>query len=105
MKTKAVQKLEDIKKVKATSDECRENILQTQNQQLKYIDEEFDRIISRIMARKEALKISYQDYCQEEIDLLQKEITKVETSMQDLTKNTEELNKYVERLGNSLIHK
>jgi len=88
-----------MKSCKVSNEDCKKNILQSQNQQFKYIDEEFDRIIARVMMKKEALKLSYQDVCQEEVSALEKEIIKVNTSMQDLTKGIAEVEKYMEKLG------
>jgi hypothetical protein len=96
LKTKVDKKIEDLK---SASQECRESIQEMQNIQLQYIDEEFDRIISKILAKKEALKEKYQDCCQEEIKILEKEIEKANGSAENLTKNIGEVNKYIDKLG------
>ena len=85
--------------MKTVNEGCRQDIIKTQKQQLQYIDEEFDRIIAKVMMRKEALKASYQDSCQDEISALEKEIGKTTTSIQDIGKNVEIIDKYIEKLG------
>ncbi len=99
LKMKITNKIDEIKKYKLSSEECKKSILNTQEQQLKFIDEEFDRIVARIMLKKESLKDSYQDQCQDEIKLLEKEISKVDGSINDLNKNIEEVDKYITKLG------
>lgn len=99
MKSRITKRLEDIKNSKNASEECRKNIAHSQDQQLTYIDEEFDRIIARILAKKETLKINYQDACENEVNLLEKEITRVDNAIKDLTLNIEEVDKYTEKLG------
>ena len=99
MKTKIVKKLDDVKNVKTVNEGCRQDIIKTQSQQLQYIDEEFDRIIAKVMMRKEALKASYQDSCQDEINALEKEIGRTTASIQDIGKNVEIIDKYIEKLG------
>jgi len=99
LKGKITFKLDDMKNYKVSNEECKKNILGLQNQQFKNIDEEFDRIIARVMMKKEALKLNYQDVCQEEVDMLEKEITKVNVTIQDLTKNIAEVDKYIEKIG------
>jgi len=98
LKSRINKRLEDIKNSKSSSEECRKNIVHSQTQQLTYIDEEFDRIIARILAKKETLKINYQDACENEVNLLEKEITRVDNSIKDLLVNIEEVDQYTEKL-------
>ena len=99
LKVKVNKKLEDMVNSKSFSEKCRENLVITKEEQLKYIDDEFDKVINKLIARKNMLKKNYQEICQEELGIIDAEINKLTTHIENMTKQIKELELYSEKLG------
>jgi hypothetical protein len=97
---KVTKKLDDLSNIKVVAEKSRENIVITKEEQLKYIDEEFDKVILKLNARRAFLKKNYTDICQEELGSIDTEINKIEPQINSLKKDSAELDKYQEKLGN-----
>lgn len=78
LKAKVAKKLDDLGNIKVMTEKSRENIIQTKEEQLKYIDEEFEKVIGKLNARRNMIKKNYTDICLEELGNIDHEIGKVD---------------------------
>jgi hypothetical protein len=69
---------------KKYGEKCRDNIVITKEEQLKYIDDEFEKIFAKLNARKAFLKKAYQDICTEELTSIDTELVKFESQIESL---------------------
>jgi kelch-like protein 10 len=110
LKVKLTGKMEDIQKMKANTEVAKTRFMTVRDENIKLIDEEFDKLIQRLNDRRQTLKANYQKLCTEELEVMEKDITKqvsvlktMETSLTELNKLNENLNKAKVIQGDEVI--
>ena len=103
IKTKLLTKYEELQKIKISSESLKTKFLSTRDENLKSIDEEFERLINKLNERKFVLKTNYQKVCSEELDFIEKDIVKQITLIKNMEKSSSELQKLIDSLSNLLL--
>jgi hypothetical protein len=97
LKEKVSKKLVDMTNSKSFGEKCRENIVLTKEEQLKHIDEEFERLFAKLNDRKNFLKKTYQQLCAEELSNIDTDISKLDNHIDSLKKHVTSIDKYFEK--------
>ncbi len=98
-KAKMVEKLEDLNNRKVYHEESVKTIKRFCEEELKYIDNEFDMLISHLIERKTFIKQDLEENTQCEIAGLDSEVVRVQELINTIDKNMTDVDSYVERLG------
>lgn len=92
----------EVKSAKIFSEKWRENIILTKEEQMKQLEDEFEKIINKLIARKNFLKKNYEESCKEELNNADNELKSLDAAITLIEQNGEKLNEYCKTLGNKV---
>ena len=85
--------------MKTINESLKTKFTTVRDENLKLIDEEFDRLIQRLNDRREVLKGNYQKVCTEEFEIIEKDLEKQFSMVKMMENSAGQLNKLIQSLS------
>ena len=99
LQEKLKAKLEEMQIVKTNNESLKTKFMVVREENLKLIDEEFDQLIQRLNDRRQIFKANYQKICTEELEIIEKDLSKQLKIVKIMENSAEQLKKLIESLS------